>query len=205
MKTASHSRPLTPKRKMIGLTMIEILVTLIILSIGLLGMAALQLTGIRSANNSTYRTQATLLADDMAERMRANITAVDNNAFMAFNSAALDCSVTPNPYCGEYYNGSANVAAQSCTTAQMATYDLNVWFCGELNTSARRGGIQSILNQATATITCTDVNPPSGADGDNCTNRSSFHTISLNWSELNPDRNSGATTVNQTISISVQP
>lgn len=190
---------------MAGLTMIEILVTLIILSIGLLGMAALQLTGIRSANSSTYRTQATLLADDLAERMRANTTAVDSNAFMAVNSAALNCATVPNPYCGEYYDGVNNNAAVSCTPAEMATYDLNVWFCGELNSGARRGGVQSILNSATATITCTDVNPPSGADVDPCTNRSSYHTITLGWSELNPDRSTGAaTTLSQTISIMVQ-
>ncbi len=205
-RRATHPQPLAPKRKMAGLTMIEILVTLIILSIGLLGMAALQLTGIRSANSSTYRTQATLLADDLAERMRANITAVDANAFMAVNSTAINCAAAPNPYCGEYYDGTNAVAAQSCTSAQMASYDINVWFCGERNSGTRRGGVQSILNGATATITCTDVNPPSGADGDDCTNRSSYHTISLSWSELNPDRSNGvAATVNQTIAISVQP
>lgn len=194
------------KKRMAGLTMIEILVTLIVLSIGLLGMAALQLTGIRSANSSVYRTQATLLADDIAERMRANIVAVDNNAFAAVNSAALNCAAFPNPYCGEYNDGSANVAAQSCTAAQMATYDINLWFCGERNGNQRRGGVQTLLNQASATITCSDVNPPSGADTDACTNRSSLHTITLNWSEPNPVAGNGAAaTVNQTLSITVQP
>lgn len=200
------NKPLNPRKKMAGLTMIEILVTLIILAIGLLGMAALQLTGIRSANSSTYRTQATLLADDMAERMRANITAVDGNSFRAVNSAALNCNAAPNPYCGDYYDGVNPVAAQSCTPAQLASHDINVWFCGELNSGARRGGVQAQLPQASATITCTDVNPPSGADGDDCTNRSSLHTIAVNWSEPNPDSSGGAAaTLNQSISITVQP
>ena len=193
------------RKAMAGLTMIEILVTLIILSIGLLGMAAMQLSGIRSANNSTFRTQATLLADDIAERMRANPTAVDNNDFAAINSASINCTTAPTPYCGEYYNGSSQVAAQSCTPSQMATYDINVWFCGEMNSGARRGGVQALLPQATATITCTDIDPASGADGDTCTNRSSYHTITLGWSEPNPDQRSGtAATVNQSISVTVQ-
>ncbi len=197
---------LNSKKKMAGLTMIEILVTLIVLSIGLLGMAALQLTGLRSANGSIYRTQATLLADDIAERMRANPSAVDGNAFMAINSATINCATNPNPYCGEYYNGTALIAAQSCTTAEMATYDINVWFCGERNSGARRGGVQALLAQATATITCTDVNPSAGADADPCTNRSSRHTITLGWSELNPNRSAGAAaTVNQSVAITVQP
>lgn len=190
---------LNSKKKMAGLTMIEILVTLIILSIGLLGMAALQLTGIRSANSSTYRTQATLLADDMAERMRANITAVDGNAFMAVNSAALNCAATPNPYCGEYYDGANQVAAQSCTPAQMATYDINAWFCGERSGAGggRRGGVQALLTNASATIIC-NAAP--------CAGRSSLHTITVNWSELNPDSSGGAAaTVPQSISITVQP
>lgn len=190
---------------MAGLTMIEILVTLIVLSIGLLGMAALQLTGIRSANSSTSRTQATLLANDIAERMRANPTAVDNNAFASVNSATINCAALPNPYCGEYYDGSNNVAAQSCTAAEMASYDINVWFCGERYGSGRSGGVQSLLSQASATITCTDVDPASGPDGDTCTNRSSLHTITISWSELNPDQSQGAAaTVNQNISITVQ-
>jgi type IV pilus assembly protein PilV len=190
---------------MAGLTMIEILVTLIILSIGLLGMAALQLSGIRSVNSSTYRTQATLLADDIAERMRANTTAVDANSFAAINSAAINCTTVPNPYCGEYYDGSANVAAQSCTAAQMATYDINVWFCGERYGSGRRNGLQALLSQATAAITCTDVNPTSGADADACTDRVSYHTITINWNELNPNRSTGAAAnLTQSISIMVQ-
>lgn len=197
----------TTRGKMAGLTMIEILVTLIILSVGLLGMAALQLTGIRSANSSTYRTQATLLADDIAERMRSNPNAVDANAFASVNSVAINCAAAPTPYCGEYFDGASLVAAQSCTAAQMAAYDINVWFCGERNGAGngRSGGVKAQLNNATATITCTDVNPPSGPDTDVCTDHSSVHTISLGWSELNPDRSAGAAaTINQTISITVQ-
>ena len=188
-----------------GLTMIEVLVTLVVLAIGFLGMAALQITGIRSVNGSIYRTQATLLADDIVERMRANPLAVDANAFMAVDSAAINCAVLPDPYCGEYHDGTDVVAAQSCTSAQMATYDINVWFCGEASGATRRGGVRGLLPQASATITCVDTDPPSGADADACTNRS-VHNIVISWSEQNPNRSNGAdATVTQNISLTMQP
>jgi type IV pilus assembly protein PilV len=64
----------TPKHAsaMRGFTLIEVLVTMVILSVGLLGMAALQLTGIRNNQGSAMRTQATMLAYDIVDRMRAN-------------------------------------------------------------------------------------------------------------------------------------
>ena len=46
-----------------------------ILSIGLLGAAGLMGASLRSTNTAYYRSQATVLADDIIERMRANITA----------------------------------------------------------------------------------------------------------------------------------
>lgn len=188
------------KRNLAGFTIIEVLVTLIVLSVGLLGMAALQITGIRSATGATSRTQATLMADDIVERMRANVVAVDNNLFTAVNSNAIDCTAMPNPYCGEYYNG-GNTAAQSCTTAQMAAYDINVWFCGINSNGTRRGGVINNLPLATATITCADSD---GTDTDPCTNRSP-HTITISWTENNPQKDdSGATTTTQSIAMTIQ-
>lgn len=187
-------------RNAAGFTLIEVLVTIIILSVGLLGMAALQITGIRSATGSTSRTQATLLANDIVERMRANLTAVDNNLFMAVDSAAINCAAMPNPYCGEHSQGGV-VAAESCSTAQMAAYDLNVWFCGINSDGTRRGGLANSLPMATATIICADNN---GADGDVCTNRSP-HIVTIGWTENNPQKdNTGATTTTQSIALTVQ-
>jgi type IV pilus assembly protein PilV len=195
----------TMKPKMTGVSMIEVLVTLVILSIGLLGMAGLQLSSIRGTNSSNYRTQASLLANDIIERMRANPGGVNGNQFLALDSADLgDCTALPSPYCGEYYSGAA-VAAETCTTTEMATYDFDVWFCGIASPTGRQGGVQNALPQATATITCTDTDPLAGADVDPCTNGSP-HVITIGWSELNPDQSTGATAnVAQTISITMQP
>lgn len=55
-----------------GFTLVEVLVALVILSIGLLGIASLQLSSLRWNQGAAARSQATLLAYDIVDRMRAN-------------------------------------------------------------------------------------------------------------------------------------
>ena len=55
-----------------GLTLIEILVTVLVLAIGMLGMAAMQSTSIKLSYESYLRTQASLLSYDLIDRIRAN-------------------------------------------------------------------------------------------------------------------------------------
>ena len=55
-----------------GFTLIEVLVALLILSISLLGMAGLQIVSLQSSGSSLSRSQATMMAYDLAERMRRN-------------------------------------------------------------------------------------------------------------------------------------
>jgi type IV pilus assembly protein PilV len=58
-----------------GFTMVEVLVALVVLSIGLLGIAALLLKSLQSGRTATYRTQAVNFAADLADRIRMNRTA----------------------------------------------------------------------------------------------------------------------------------
>jgi type IV pilus assembly protein PilV len=55
-----------------GFSLVEVLVALVILSIGLLGLAGLQTRGVRDNHGAYLRTQATLSAKDLVDRMRAN-------------------------------------------------------------------------------------------------------------------------------------
>lgn len=61
-----------------GLSLIEVLVAIVVLSVGLLAMAGLQLTGLRASQGAGLRAQAATLASDMAERMRANLADASN-------------------------------------------------------------------------------------------------------------------------------
>lgn len=180
--------------------MIEVLVTLVILSIGLLGLAALQLTGLRSNSGAGFRSIASMLATDIADRMRANPTAVNSGSFANVSTAAIACGTTPVPYCSEYYDGSNNQTAQTCTPAQLAAFDINVWYCGSVNGTVHGGGIANLLPAgASATIVC-NAAP--------CTPGSQY-TITINWTEVSANRNSAATgqgaTTPQQLSLTVLP
>ena len=103
----------THKAKQGGFSLIEVLVSLFVLSIGLLGLAALQVTGLKFNHQSYQRTQATLLGYGIIDRIRANPVGKDNgdydNVSLGAPGAYNDCT------------------AVTCTPVEMAAYDIGVW------------------------------------------------------------------------------
>ncbi len=109
-----------------GFTMIEVLVTLVILMFGLLGIAGLMARGQRAAFEAFQRQQALSLAGDMAERILGNRQ-------QAGNYAAAAPLVTPvgNNY-GLFYadllkNNITNCATAVCTSLELQRYDVAMW------------------------------------------------------------------------------
>lgn len=96
-----------------GFSMLEILVTLIILALGLLGTAALQAQSMRTAQGGQYRSQAVLLAADIGERMEANKTGATEGAYVL--SA------------GETTNSTRDCAGEPCNADDLALFDLETW------------------------------------------------------------------------------
>jgi type IV pilus assembly protein PilV len=88
-------------RRSRGATMIEVLVALFILSVGLLGVAAMQQIGLRNSHSAHLRSQATALTYEIADRMRANLFLARNGDYAtpldeASDELAPDCaSATP--------------------------------------------------------------------------------------------------------------
>ncbi len=109
MKTSSSPR------LALGFTLVEALVALVVLSIGMLGIAALYVESLRAGRESLTRSTAILLASDMADRIRAN-----RAAGAAYEKAATDTG-TASTDCEE---GGANA---SCTPAVMAAHDIATW------------------------------------------------------------------------------
>lgn len=70
-----------------GFTLVEILVAVVVLAIGLLGLAGLQATSLRFNSSAYLRSQATNLAYEMADRMRANRQAAMNGDYDPENFA----------------------------------------------------------------------------------------------------------------------
>lgn len=81
-----------PGRLQQGFTLLEVLIAMVILSIGLLGIAALQGLGLRSSQGAYLTSQAGLLAYDMADRIRANPETV-----VSYNGVVADACPDPVP------------------------------------------------------------------------------------------------------------
>lgn len=60
------------KNRETGFSLLEVLIAIVVTSIGLLGLAAMQATGLRNNHSAYHRSQATVLAYDIADRMRSN-------------------------------------------------------------------------------------------------------------------------------------
>lgn len=81
-------------RAQAGVGLIEVLIAVVVLSIGLLGLAGVQLTSMRSANAALAKTQANTLGNDILDRMRANRgAALNENYDTEFDQAHTTGSV----------------------------------------------------------------------------------------------------------------
>ncbi|HEV7433080.1 MAG TPA: type IV pilus modification protein PilV, partial [Steroidobacteraceae bacterium] len=96
-------------RRAHGFTIVEAMVALVVLAVGMLGIAGLYVTTLRSGGGAIYRMQAVNLASDLADRIRANRTA---------NLAYLGPAANNNCY---------GAGAVDCAPALMAANDLLVW------------------------------------------------------------------------------
>ena len=84
-----------------GFSLIEVLVALLVFSLGLLGIAALLVVSVRTNHSAYQRTQATHLADSMANRMRANSRAIWNGDYSgSYPRAGNAASCTAAAPCG---------------------------------------------------------------------------------------------------------
>jgi type IV pilus assembly protein PilV len=127
MKMNLCGLPLSP-RKTAGFSMVEVLVSLLILSIGLLGMVALQARAIQENQGAYLRSQASIETYDILERMRANKAAAEAGA----------------------YNIAMGVTKISSSNA-MAKIDLNDWVTG-LSTSLPSGKGSISCSAASCTV-----------------------------------------------------
>lgn len=118
-----------------GFTLIEILVAVLILSLGLLGLAGLQAASLRANHSAYLRSQATQLAYDMADRMRANMAGV-----VAYN----DPTLTPTPSC---------YTATGCSATALASDDASRW----------TADLQALLPAGSAGVVCIDGTPMDGS------------------------------------------
>jgi type IV pilus assembly protein PilV len=93
-----------------GVTILEILVAILIISFGLLGTAGMQAIGLKASVSANQRTAATLLAYDAADRMRANMGGVAAGAYHNYTATTV-----------------ATCLSAGCSTSEMAQNDMAEW------------------------------------------------------------------------------
>lgn len=147
------NRPVPTPARSTGSSLMEVLVTVVVLSIGLLGLAGLQLTGLRANAAAESRSVATLMAYDMADRMRANMSGVTSSAYNAITGAEAD------PGC----------ISTGCTAAQLALYDAWQWNQAITSTPTLPSGLGRVTgNGTTFTVTVMWDEARTGATGTGC-------------------------------------
>ncbi len=121
-----------------GFSMIEILVTLAIISLALLGTAGLQAYSMRLNQGGQFRTHAVFLAADLSERMEANKVAAVAGSYVLPTSSVANVL---NVFC----------TGNFCDAPTLAAYDLSQW----------QNAIAVVLPQASWTVAQTAAGNPS--------------------------------------------
>jgi len=156
-----HANP--GRTSLAGFSLIEVLVALLVLSIGLLGLAALQTTGLTLNHESYGRTQAVLQAYDIIDRMRANKSDSGGAVNSTYDSVAL----------GAQPAITTNCLSASCTGTELAQYDINKW--NTANASLLANGKGAICKGNFS------------ADLSSCNTTGSIYRVAITWKESDMD------------------
>lgn len=125
-----------------GFTLLEILVAIVVLSIGLLGLAGLQVVSLNNNQIAYYRAIASQQAYDIADRMRANLAGVSAGRY-----DALAASIPTDPDC----------VTNVCSVANMAIADHSLW--NAANARLLPAGVGTVQCFEGLTAGCTNAGP----------------------------------------------
>lgn len=98
-----------------GFNLLEVLIATLVLSVGLLGLAGLQVSSLKTTQNASLKQEATFILYDLLERMRSNRQAVLAGSYLQ----TIDCSDSPPQSC----------TGVECSASQRASYDLYQVVC----------------------------------------------------------------------------
>jgi len=135
-----------------GVSLIESMIALLIISVGLLGIAALQISSMKQNNSALHHSQAVWISYNMTDRIRANFSQFDQYA-------GIDTSS----------NYTQDCTTSACSTPQMVTWDASEWSMLVQNLPGGRGIISSPgANELVIAVMWDDEG--TGATGTNCGN-----------------------------------
>lgn len=117
-----------------GFTLMEVLVSVLILSVGVLGVAGLQTLSLQNTSNSLLRTRATMMAYEIIDRARANRGQSYAIALADPAPVGVDCEI------------------QNCNPAQLRDYEQTVWK-NDLGADLPNGNGSIVIAGASMTVT----------------------------------------------------
>jgi len=174
-----------------GIGIIEVLIALLVVSIGVLGVAGLQLAGLQNSAGSFNRAKALLLAENMATQMRSNTEAIENGWFDSFDYSSISCAARPVPYC----QASSSGAGDYCTPAELASFDIALVACGDWGGTDSRQGVVGSLPNGELNVAC-DASP--------CDAESTY-TVSVSWTEGQRVTSDRDDTVVRSVQVRMRP
>ncbi|MCK5859045.1 MAG: type IV pilus modification protein PilV [Abyssibacter sp.] len=161
-------------RSQVGVTLIEVLITIVVLGVGLLWMAGMQSSAVRQNYLAYQFSQAANLARGLSERMLANPAGVDAGSYAIAEGASV-----PSP--------GTDCSTDICTPTDLSAWDLADWYTA-LSDSASGTKVPSTpkatLPDASFSVVC--------ADAGGCTAGSPY-LITIYW---NPSRDPNVTKTN---------
>ena len=173
-----------------GFSLIEILFTMFISSVGVLGVAVLQFEAIKVSSDANARSHASLMMQSIVDRIRINRQGAKENAYRGINS----CDMTPPKMCGHYFFVS-RIRPEACSSSELAHYDEWDIVCSFPAQTNRIYGAQNFVSNAKLTIDCSDyiLN-----DVDACSSGSKIH-LNLSWHERSTNLSDGIASPNVSI------
>lgn len=179
-------------RRSAGFSLIEVMISMLILAFGVLAMGGLQLASLRSTQSATNFSTAATLAKDYTEMMRSNTSVSNNTATAAPANPYMFDSANSSTFTASPLSSSAQCQSGTCTFAQISVLHVADW--------ADRVAIQLPAGRA---VVCRDP-APRNADGSyrwSCgANNGSAVTIKLGWIDKRDKEERGLTST-----ISVTP
>ena len=149
-----------------GFTLLEVLIALLVFSLGLLGMAGLLIVSVKTNHSAYLRTQASFLAQSMADRMRANAPQVWAGAYStAYPSGDTDP-------CG---------GGGTCTRVNVAIRDKAVWSTQLTDQLPNGSAVINCVPTAGVIVSVTDQQNGAPYAG--------LCSVAIVWNESNLDRN----------------
>ncbi len=170
------------KKTQLGIGMVEVLITLFVLSVGLLGVASMQFISSFNNKSALARTQAVFVTQQTAELLRASMTlssvtdgyVVDNAYFDQnnYNFANLSCNSSTSSFdchCKALPESIPDCLSGECNTQEFAIFDAHKMSCATVASNP----------EAEIFVECDDNNV---LDADACT-AGSIHRIIVRWPE----------------------